>query len=116
MAEKLITPGKRNPQRVIDACGDADEKQRLTARRVSAVRQAGKLVRNRWALQKLFGELAERYQERPGGYTRIMKLGNRLGDNAELAIIELLPDGLAQSAAEPEAPADEVNEEAEAEY
>ena len=89
----MIALGRRNaPSVVANASNDA-EKARLTAARVAAVRQAGKLVRNRFALQKLFGDLAERYVDRDGGYTRVLRVGRRYGDNAELAIIELLPEG-----------------------
>ncbi|SDL81776.1 50S ribosomal protein L17 [Siphonobacter aquaeclarae] len=42
------------------------------------------------AVKELFGSVAEKVADRPGGYTRIIKLGNRLGDNAEVALIELV--------------------------
>ena len=43
-------------------------------------------------MEKLFSELAERYMERPGGYTRIVKLGYRRGDNAPISLIELVTE------------------------
>lgn len=73
VTEKMITLGKR---------GD-----------IHARRQALQVVRDRKVVAKLFDRLAPRYQDRPGGYTRIIKLGNRLGDNASQSIIELVEEG-----------------------
>ncbi len=70
LAEKMITFAKK---------GD------LHSRRMAARKLNEPAV-----LQKLFEEIAPRYNERPGGYTRIMRLGARKGDNAELAILELV--------------------------
>jgi large subunit ribosomal protein L17 len=75
VAERLITFAKR---------GD------LHARRIVARKVTEPAV-----LQKLFAEIGPRYADRPGGYTRIMRLGPRHGDNAELAILELV-DGKAK--------------------
>jgi large subunit ribosomal protein L17 len=70
VAERLITLARR---------GD------LHARRLAAGRLTDPAV-----LEKLFTDLASRFRNRAGGYTRILKLGRRLGDNAPLAVIELL--------------------------
>ena len=55
-------------------------------------RQAGAFVRDKEVLKKLFDELAKRFKERPGGYTRITKLGFRKGDNTPISIIELVEE------------------------
>ena len=78
LADKMVTLGKR---------GD-----------LHARRQAAAVIRDVWAdeankvtaLQKLFGEIAPKYAERNGGYTRILKVGNRRGDNAPMCIVELV--------------------------
>jgi len=69
-AEKIITLAKR---------GD-----------LHARRQTLQVVRTKKAMVKLFGELKERYQDRPGGYTRIVPLGFRVGDGAPVSILELV--------------------------
>jgi large subunit ribosomal protein L17 len=53
------------------------------------------------ALKRLFDELGKRYAERPGGYTRIIRLGHRDGDNAELAIIELVGNAREEASKSP---------------
>jgi len=55
-----------------------------------ARRQVRALIRTKKAMAKLFGEYRERYQDRPGGYTRIIPLGVRVGDGAPMSILELV--------------------------
>lgn len=55
-----------------------------------ARRQVERRIRDRAVAGRLFGEIGPRFASRPGGYTRIVKLGHRRGDGAELARIELL--------------------------
>lgn len=53
-------------------------------------RLAGRKIQDRQVLGKLFDDIAPRFLERPGGYTRILKVGNRKGDSAEMSLIELV--------------------------
>ena len=71
MAEKVITRGKGGT---------------LHDRRMAAV-----VLRDGKVLRKLFEDIAPRYESRPGGYTRMVKLGPRKGDAAPMAILELMP-------------------------
>ena len=75
-ADKMITIAKKNS--------------------VHARRQAMMILKDRTAMQKLFSTLVDRYKDRKGGYTRIMKLGNRHGDNSPMAIIEYLTAEIGQ--------------------
>jgi large subunit ribosomal protein L17 len=63
------------------------------ARVVHAVRMARRIVRDRTAVTKLFNEIGPRYLARRGGYTRIVKIGQRVGDAAPMSLLELIPDG-----------------------
>jgi len=73
LAEKMITLAKR---------GDLHSR-----------RQAMRVIREPNVVARLFEMIAPRYADRPGGYTRILRLENRLGDNAPMAIIELVEEG-----------------------
>lgn len=72
VAEKMITLGKR---------GD-----------LHSLRLAASYIREKSVVTKLFTTIAPRYKDRPGGYTRIVKLGNRQGDAAPVSIIELVEE------------------------
>ena len=74
VAEKMITLGKRG--------GDD----------LAARRQALRFIRSKKVVAKLFDELGPRYADRPGGYTRIVKVENRRGDGAHLSILALVKE------------------------
>jgi large subunit ribosomal protein L17 len=78
LAERMITLGKR---------GD-----------LHARRRALRVIRSRKVTAKVFDDLAERFRDRPGGYTRIVKVRNRVGDAAPMSIIELVEGAEATSA------------------
>jgi len=59
---------------------------------LQARRQAAAFIKDKDVLKKLFSELAEKYKDRPGGYTRIIKMGYRKGDNAPLSLIEIVQE------------------------
>ncbi len=88
-AEKTITLGKKGT--------------------LAARRRAFNIVNQKEVLAKLFDTLAERYADRNGGYTRIIKLGPRRGDNAPMAIIELV-DREEESKPEPKKEKEKVKE------
>ncbi len=56
----------------------------------NAVKRVKQILSDDWVAKKLISEVAPRFKTRPGGYTRILKLGGRLGDNAQMARIELV--------------------------
>jgi large subunit ribosomal protein L17 len=85
LIEKLVTLGKNDS--------------------VHARRQAERMVADDTLIAKLFGTLGPRFAERPGGYTRIIKLGSRRGDAAEMAILEFVGYELPAEKKEAAAPA-----------
>lgn len=76
-AERLITLAKNS--------GEASDIDKVNARRLAAARMGDPAL-----VKKLFDDIAPRYKTRPGGYTRMIKLGPRLGDAAEMVVIELV--------------------------
>ena len=78
-AEKLITLARRSAK--------GSDTDKMNARRLAAARMGDASM-----VKKLFDEIAPRFENRNGGYTRIMKLGPRLGDSSEMVLIELVEE------------------------
>ena len=102
MVDALITYAKKG----------GDHNRRLAAQRLKINTPAEKLQGKKFVLDKLFGELAEAYAKRPGGYTRIIHLGHRVGDGSKFVMIQLVEAG--EAAKKEAAPAAEATVEAEA--
>lgn len=81
-ADKMVTLGKKN------TLSSRRQAAKLVRFEAASVDENGKVTQN--ALQKLFDVIAPRFAERNGGYTRVLKLENRQGDNAPMAIIEFV--------------------------
>ena len=108
---KTTLPKAKDLRRVVDRLITLGKRGNLHARR-----QALSVLRDTKITGKLFDELAERYKERPGGYTRVLKAGFRYGDMAPMAVIELVdrdPDAKGQDSG-PTQDADEDEAEGEA--
>lgn len=90
--ERIITtvPRAKELRRVVEKMITLGKKGELHNRRAAA----GYLF-EKDAVAKVFGDLATRFKDRKGGYTRILKTGNRAGDNASMALIELVDFDLA---------------------
>ncbi len=86
--EPLITLAKREV--VLREQKDQMSQVDFDGQVVALRRQAFKKLRNKMAVKKLFEEIAPRYAQRPGGYTRILKCGYRHGDKAPMGFVELV--------------------------
>jgi large subunit ribosomal protein L17 len=126
VAERVITRAKRLGKAAytpLEQLSPAERSQRIAAKRNVGqflqrfgVRHDGESSEKVDLVEKVFIDLAKRYEERPGGYTRIVKIGRRRGDNAPMSIVELVdrvapapaggttepePEAAAEPAAEP---------------
>ncbi len=86
LVEKLITRAK-------NAVAAEGEKKNVHARR-----QVARWIKDREVVKELFGDIAQKVSARPGGYCRIVKLGQRCGDGAEVAVLELVDYNTGQEA------------------
>jgi len=98
-AIRTTLPKAKELRRVVEPLITLGKQATLANRRLAFAR-----LRDRDIVTKLFAELGPRYQARPGGYTRILKMGFRVGDNAPMAYVELVDRSEPQTAAEAAGP------------
>lgn len=91
IADRIITLAKRVPASRLAGLEGAELKK-AQADRVHAIRQARLWITDRDVLTKVFTEYAALFEQRPGGYTRILKLGRRPGDQAEMSLLEMVTE------------------------
>ncbi|MBL8370755.1 MAG: 50S ribosomal protein L17 [Burkholderiaceae bacterium] len=96
---KTTVPKAKELRRVVEPMITLAKEATVANRRLAFNR-----LRNRDSVTKLFNDLGPRFKARPGGYTRILKMGFRVGDNAPMALVELVDRPAAD---EPAAPAGE---------
>ncbi len=92
---KTTLPKAKELRRVVEPLITLSKTDSVAKRRLAFAR-----IRDREAVGKLFNELGPRYKERPGGYLRILKCGYRSGDNAPMALVELVDRPVAAEPAE----------------
>ena len=94
-AIKTTLPKAKEPRMAVEPLITLGKEPTLANKRLAFDR-----TRDRDVVAKLFGELGPRYKARPGGYTRILKMGYRVGDNAPMAFVELVdrPEPAAEEA------------------
>jgi large subunit ribosomal protein L17 len=97
-AIKTTVPKAKELRRVVEPMITLAKKPTVANKRLAFDR-----LRDRDSVVKLFNELGPRYQARPGGYTRILKMGFRVGDNAPMALVELVDRPEISEAAEEQA-------------
>ncbi|MDP2315880.1 MAG: 50S ribosomal protein L17 [Pseudomonadota bacterium] len=91
VADRIITLSKRVPPSKL-ALLEGEELRKAQADRVHAIRQARLWITDRDVLTKVFTDYASLYEQRPGGYTRILKLGKRPGDQADMTLLEMVTE------------------------